>query len=52
MIRLTRRAALRMGIGGVVLPYAFPTLAQNIKRGGTLVVGNTQVARHLNGNGT
>ncbi len=49
MIRLTRRAALRAGIGGVVLPYAFPALAQDIKRGGTLVVGSPLVARHLNG---
>ena len=49
MIRLTRRTALRMGIGAVVLPYAFPALAQEIKRGGTLVVGSAEIPRHLNG---
>ncbi|HEY4065570.1 MAG TPA: ABC transporter substrate-binding protein [Burkholderiaceae bacterium] len=45
-----RRAALLLGAAslvGAALPGA--AAAEEIKRGGTLVVGGTQVARHVNG---
>jgi len=45
----TRRQVLEAGAAlaaGSLAPFA---MAQNIKRGGTLVIGSTQTPRHLNG---
>ena len=40
------RSAMLVGLACLASAHAF---AQDIKRGGTLVLGSTQVARHLNG---
>ena len=40
------RTAMLVGLACLASAHAF---AQDIKRGGTLVLGSTQVARHLNG---
>lgn len=44
-----RRGASVLAAAAAVALLATPATAQDIKRGGTVVVGTTQVARHLNG---
>ncbi|WP_219216746.1 ABC transporter substrate-binding protein [Variovorax boronicumulans] len=49
-VRLVRRTALLAAAlltAGTLMPV--PATAQEAKRGGTLVIGNTQTPRHLNG---